>query len=300
MQQAHRPHHLQPRSQPTAICSLPVATAEARASSKLSTRHAALLWATSPKSAGCVTTTEPAAPGTEHPPPQGCKSKQPSERVRLSRTLLSGSHGCGWGCCRPQPRSAAARDRLPLRSPSPTAPGQHHGIKGRREQSPGGLPHSCNEFVGALLSLAVPWERRKPSLAPRHSCRGALSKTSATNGKRLLSKTPRITCFSHGSPASPKGNLQNKGGWLGGFWCNPLQQRRAVLALPHHAWGTRAHTSTVSQSPRSSIFFTPCAFAQVSFYCCQRGARGRTSRGPRSIISILPQRAGKSLPQSSS
>lgn len=214
MQQAHRPRHLQPHSQPTAIdahCQRP----QPRPGQAASSVPCRSTLGNVPKKCWLRHHHRAGSPWHRTSPPQGCKSKRPSERVRLSRTSLSGSHGCGWDHCRSQPRGAAACHRLLLRSPAPTAPGQHHGIKGRRDQSPRGLPCSCNEFVGALLSLAVPWERGKPSLAPWHSCRGTLSKPSATNGKRLLSKTPQITHFSHGSPASPKGNLKTReAGWV--------------------------------------------------------------------------------------
>lgn len=45
---------------------------------------------------------------------------------------------------------------------------------GETQAAGGGLPHSCNEFVGALISLTVPWERGKPSLSPRHIYQGTI------------------------------------------------------------------------------------------------------------------------------
>ena len=97
--------------------------------------------------------------------------KQTAERARRSvqgfaRCSLSGSHGQGHH--HPRPRGTDARDRRPLQSP---APRQHHGIEGRRDPSPGGLPHSCDESVGALLRLGVPWGGGIPPLPPRHLCR---------------------------------------------------------------------------------------------------------------------------------
>lgn len=159
-------------------CWPPVAAAKARASAELSAGHTALLWATSPKGAGCVTGAELATAGTSRPPLTGLQkhtAEQACPSVQgFTCSSLSGSHGHGRDRRRPQPHIAAAHGRLPLRSPTPAA-AQCHSIEGRRDPScRGGLPHSCNEFVGALISLTVPWERGKPSLSPWHICQGTI------------------------------------------------------------------------------------------------------------------------------
>lgn len=247
------------------LWSPPAAAAKTRASAALGVgtwlfsgqRPQKVLVASSPRSR---------QPPARPVPPAGLQ-KQTAERARPSvrgfaRSSLSGSHG--HGCRHPRPHSAAAAcHHLPLRSP---APGQHHSIEGRRDLSPGGrMPHSCNEFVGALLSLTVPSTSTKAP-SPNH-----LQQT----GNISFPKTPQITQFSRGSPSKSQGRPRNKAGagWVI-FGANAPRSTTQGHPQP---------TPTPFPNPHIQLFFFPSrAFAQVSFRCCQRGARGRTNRGQRS------------------
>ncbi|XP_075295656.1 alpha-1-acid glycoprotein 2 isoform X1 [Opisthocomus hoazin] len=79
MQQTHRPHRRAKSPQPSMLAAGSCSRGKRRA------RCSALLWAMSPKGAGCVTGAELAA--SARPVPPGCTSKRLSERVGLSRAL---------------------------------------------------------------------------------------------------------------------------------------------------------------------------------------------------------------------